>query len=81
MGKVNREQTNKKLWKMPELAGQFQDPNSKYEFPNLKVDQFPFLGGEDCKPGVKGEEEDWGPSPQVAKILASQLSVVQHLLI
>ena len=63
---------------MPELAGQFQDPNSKYEFPNLQVDQFPFLGGEDCKPGVKGEEEDWGPSPQVAKILASQLSVVKH---
>jgi len=31
-----------------------------------KVDQFPFLGGEDCKPGVKGEEEDWGPSPQAA---------------
>ena len=76
MGKVNREQTNKKQWKMPGLAGQFQEPNSKYECPNLQVDQFPFLGGEDCKPGVKGEEEDWGPSPQVAKILACQLSLV-----
>jgi len=30
-----------------------------------KVDQFPFMGGEDCKPGVKGEVE-WGPSPQAA---------------
>ena len=60
-------------------AGQFHNPYEfefEYEFPNLKVDQFPFLGGEDCKPGVKGEEEEWGPSPQVAKILASQLSVV-----
>ena len=34
---------------------------------NIQVDQFPFMGGEDCKPGVKGEEE-WGPSPQVKYI-------------
>ena len=34
--------------------------------PHLQVDQFPFLG-EDCKSGVKGEEE-WGPSPQVRNV-------------
>ena len=32
-----------------------------------QVDQFPFMGAEDCKPGLKGGEE-WGPSPQVKKI-------------
>ena len=40
------------------------DENDDYRI--IQVDQFPFLGGEDCKPGVKGEEE-WGPSPQVTK--------------
>lgn len=34
----------------------------------VQVDQFPFLQGEDCKPGLKGE--DWpAPNPQVRRWL------------